>query len=415
MENKNKAPSAAKGNKTRGSSRKNEKKASSRPGMGPQVLRAAPAAQVTKASQKKSGQNRILKQEWVCGTTYVGNGTLGAAGNIYFRPRGLTTNVYRPVGTNGMSSVPISGSDAYVGDVAVADTCKHFARYRVRSIKLVLETKHSATSADGVIVVAPVRGMGDPNGGVLDTTTAGGNTDGFVESMDDFLKVAIYENGTRDLTPYIAGGSGARQNEFNVAAPGFAGSLLTTANHVYWEGAFPCSFVVGGACFTATLNGSDIHNVVIKREIELLDYIGSFAAVNPLAYYAGQIEHYQALLAAYVAELSRVDSVPVAPKVHQPTCRQLFDLRSRLNAAGLEIPTYAYCASGCPSCSQREAEVGQFNDNFPKTAVTCRQRYDLRVRLASLGLPVPRSVYCPDGCVSCAQREESLKPEKSVP
>jgi len=76
---------------------------------------------------------------------------------------------------------------------------------------------------------------------------------------------------TLDLTPFIAGGSGANQNEFNVQASN-VGLWGTSAD---FELNSPAGFAVGGSVATPSLYGTDLHMVVIEEVVDMLDFTGA--------------------------------------------------------------------------------------------------------------------------------------------
>ena len=223
------------------------------------------ARQRTKATKLTSGQNHVAVQRYVAGAVYVGNGTLGSAGQVFLMPSGLTGTTVYAQSSGNVPMVPVCGSDSYVGQPYIADTMKHFARYRVLKLKLKLEALRGSTANDGVIAFAGIRGMGDPmSGATSNSSGAGGASLSQLESLNGSRKIDIWEDGEMDLMPFVAGGSAAKQNEFDISMVGVTGSIILQANKPYWKGAFPCCIAVGGSVNPATLNGIATHNVVIE-------------------------------------------------------------------------------------------------------------------------------------------------------
>lgn len=292
---------------------------------------------------------------WVAGTTYVGNGTLGASDYVYFRPIGLTTTV--AVNAGLVAHIPIAGADAYVGATYVNGLTKPYARKIVHRAWVELEALHSATSNDCEVIIAPIAGAGNTVSTTLTTGTTAGSTIADLDSVQNHCKVACYEDGKVDLSRFIRGGSGAQQNEFNNSGNTAATSVLGAATDQ--NGIVPCCFAIGGINNTLALRGANMHNVRVYEEVSLIDFVGAAGAADVVAYLTNEIELHQQRLLAHFAFMEKSRLVkPVDDPRKTATCRQLFDLRKRLGAAGLPIPLEASCESGCPGCAQRMKALG---------------------------------------------------------
>jgi len=225
---------------------------------------------------------------WVAGYTFVGNGTNGAANAVLFQ---TATSTYLLRGyTAGSSSgqVPIVGADAQLGAAYVNDVEKHFARKVVKRMWIHVISLQPSTSNNMMAVIAPFRGGGGCEQAVFDVlATAGqvGNTVTNVTSMKGAFSVDSWQSKTVEITAFIAGGAGARQNEFDINSiqvPGaVAGSIVNpaAATGIDGDGDIPACFALAGNCTTAALQNTKVHQIVIEQEVDLLDYIGGMAQV----------------------------------------------------------------------------------------------------------------------------------------
>jgi hypothetical protein len=226
---------------------------------------------------------------WVAGYTYVGDGTNGAANSVLFED---ATSTHLLLGYSaGISSglCPILAADPNVGQAYIQDIEKHYARKRINRMWLRIESLQPSTSNNMMVVVAPRRGcpaVGGLNTGgvgdwrVLATAGATGNTVANVSSMKGAMSVDSWETKSLDITDFIAGGTGPKQNEFEL------GSLATSNATLVSQfqdllGVAPACFAIAGNSTTAGLQGTKVHQVVIEQECDYLDYIGGLAQENP--------------------------------------------------------------------------------------------------------------------------------------
>jgi len=92
-----------------------------------------------------------------------------------------------------------------------------------------------------------------------------------------------------NMTPYIAGGSGSRQNEFNINSPGLGEVVATSGTTAYLSALLPCAFVVSGHNSTSGLRGTQTHGVILSMNVDLLDFIGGTAELEPIGLYSSVV------------------------------------------------------------------------------------------------------------------------------
>jgi len=220
---------------------------------------------------------------WICGYTYAGlTATKGTSGSVYFR---TNTGSLAVITGQSNAQIPILSSNVDIGASFITDIKKHYSRQRVRSLKLTLVPLQPSTAVSAQVYVGPLRSYG-----TADTTflSAAGGTVGQsiqnVLSMSGSRNCASWETMSLDLTPYIAGGSGGRQNEFNIQASN-VGVWGTAAD---FELNSPAGFCIGGSVATASLYGTDLHMVVIEEIVDLLDFTGAVVMTAPEGFVADQ-------------------------------------------------------------------------------------------------------------------------------
>jgi hypothetical protein len=220
-------------------------------------------------------QHRIT---WVAGTVYIGNGTLGATNGVYQAAQNPV--LLYTAGTGGGFWLPFAPADADVGSTYGASIMKLYRRLRIRQAKVHLLTIQSSTTNNAVIGVAPCRGP--PGAAEFSSGTTGtpaAQTLQNLMSISGMKSIDSFENGTLDLTPYIAGGAGAQQNEFAVA-----NSIAQTSDEgqvLDPIGVIPCAFQIAGNSTVAALQGSVTHNIVCEMVCDLLDFVGAVPVIDP--------------------------------------------------------------------------------------------------------------------------------------
>lgn len=270
MQNNNNKP-AGSAKKVRGSSRKNENKKSLRQ-IQKNVPRSVGAA--VHEGNRPIGMKNLMAHElsFLAGYIYVGNGTLGATDGIYFQDVGKTkinqassnfTSLQMPF-TPCPCSIWGNTLPTYVSDVM-----KHYARYRVKRASLELISLQPATSNSMLVQISPVRGAGDSADALLTTGTVAGATLANTIGMTGSKSATSWQGLSVDMTKYIAGGSGAAQNEFSTDP----GNSLVTAGDLAKDRSIPAALVVSGQNNTTALRATQTHAIVYRFELDLLDFV----------------------------------------------------------------------------------------------------------------------------------------------
>lgn len=245
--------------------------------------RSRPAATVTDGA-KRVGMKDLIAHEvsWVCGSVYVGNGSVGTNDNIFFLAN-ASSGAGQLVTGSETGQVPILGSDETIGASYVRDIEKYFSRKVIRKLGLRLISLDPSTANSMMVMVAPVRGCGAAADTVL-SSAAGATAPTLtnVLAMQGAKSFSSYESGYLDLTKYIAGGFGPKQNEFNINADGLGPTSWGIGN-MDLTGLSPCGFVVTGRNSTAGLRGGNTHYVVVEAVVDFLDFLGGMPNNNPTA------------------------------------------------------------------------------------------------------------------------------------
>jgi len=209
---------------------------------------------------------------WVCGGVYIGNNTLGANDGVYFVDSTKTyTNPY---------PTAVLGADALIGASYVVSIEKLYRRKRYRRVRIQFLAVQSSTTNNMTLTVAPVRGppgFGETGSGQAGTVAP--ITQAAAMSLTGAKTVDSFEDANLDLTPFIAGGSGALQNEFAIASSVNAASILVTPANLL--GVSPAAFVVAGNSTVTALRGTLTHQVVIETVVDYLDFVGGVQPPNP--------------------------------------------------------------------------------------------------------------------------------------
>jgi hypothetical protein len=184
--------------------------------------------------------------------------------------------MYNDKARTASSIVPILPGDTFlpVGQSYVQDVIKHFARRRYKSINVCLDSLNPATSNDMVVNFGPYRSGNFKVTANSDTTAALPQT--AVMGMKDHLQLASWQSARINMNQYIAGGSGARQDEFNIES--IPSTELNEPNSV--SQLAPCGFAISGSNGTTALRGTVVHAVIITVVFELLDFVSSLGNLN---------------------------------------------------------------------------------------------------------------------------------------
>lgn len=255
----------------------------------PKVRNPAPRQQsgqvgmVQRSRVTKTGMSDIrkLRVSWLAAYIFVSDGTIGAAGSVFLQSASKNWLV---CGSSGASSgwAPISSTDGDFGQPYVDDILKHFSRKVIRKMWCHIDSLDPSTSNSMVTVLGFARGPAGAAQGLPGNAGASfpANSIGNVASCKGSITLNSWEHASVDISEFIAGGSGANQNEFNnQGAPG-TGKIWTTnvtPTTVDLDGFVPASMCAAGQCSTVGLQGKSVHQIVIEQEIDCLDYLGGMS------------------------------------------------------------------------------------------------------------------------------------------
>jgi hypothetical protein len=212
---------------------------------------------------------------WIAGGVLVGDGTLGNANGVYFLDVAGTKVAQAGVdGDNNplASLIPICGPDGTYGASYVKAIFQLYRRVRYRAIRVSFVPLQSSTANNMTLSAAPIRGPPEYEEVVsLSTGANDTQTQASVMSMSGSQTRDSFEQLDLDLTPYIAGGSGPKQNEFSNG--GEDGKIADDSAGAI--GRVPACFVVSGNSTLAALQGTVTHYVVVETIVDLYDFTGA--------------------------------------------------------------------------------------------------------------------------------------------
>jgi len=212
---------------------------------------------------------------YLTGYVYVGNGTLGATDSVYFVD---PTKTYTVTADSYGANVPIAPSDPYVGASYVKDVMKHYARVVIRKQTIAFLSLNPSTTNSMVVVAAAFRGAG--NIGTITTDTTASATYTNIVSATGAKQFASWESGVMDATWAIAGGGGAQQNDFQIAAP--IGLNTVNGSTEAYQGCISSTFQVSGNNSSTGLRGTVTHAVIVQLVVDLVDYVGGQIDIVPV-------------------------------------------------------------------------------------------------------------------------------------
>jgi len=226
------------------------------------------------------------RQSWLAGYIFVGNGTNGAANSVIFQTASKTYLVSGKAVANAVSTglVPIAPSDADVGQSYLSDISKHFARKIIKKLFIHVMSLQPSTSNNMMCVIAPFKGGSAAYNTYpipLATAAETGNTVNNVSSMRGVVTVDSWETKSIDITGYIGGGSGARQNEFDISALNSA-LFANSPSGIEGLGSIPAMFAIAGNSTTTALQNTQTHQIIIEEVVDYVDYVGGMSSYHPL-------------------------------------------------------------------------------------------------------------------------------------
>lgn len=238
----------------------------------------------------KPGVSNLMKirLSWVTGFTYVGNGVSGSANAVYFLTQDSVW-ITRGFAANSSGLTPIASADTNLGQTYAADIEKHFQRKVIHRMWIHVDSLQPSTANNMMAILSISRGPGGMAYSIpitAATAAISANTVGNVASMTGAFTVDSWESKTCEISQFIAGGSGSRQNEFEISGSPGANAIPNIYNTsatppvIDGDGLIPACFAVAGNSTTATLAGTKVHQITIEQEVSLLDYIGGMSISN---------------------------------------------------------------------------------------------------------------------------------------
>lgn len=228
---------------------------------------------------------------WIAGTSWVGNGTDGTTNSVYFATASKTYLI-GGFGSGSSGAAPVLGADTDVGATYVKDIEKHYQRKVIRKAWINVDSLQPSTSNNMMLVVAPSRGGGQGQTSLpitFATSAVTANSVAGVSSMNGAFCVDSWQSKRVDVTKFIAGGSGAKQNEFEIGNnlgagygyPFYSGGSDNPTDMVC-QGVVPFCFSVAGNNTTSALQGTSVHQISITLLVDYLDYIGNNAQTDAI-------------------------------------------------------------------------------------------------------------------------------------
>jgi len=221
---------------------------------------------------------------WIAGYVFVGDGTNGATDSVLFKSASGTYIFGDSATTRG--SVPVLAADSHVGATYVSDVEKHFARKRILSQKLTVASLQPATSNNMMVVIAASRAQGLAEQSYCYPLASVKTQQPFtnVMSMDSAMTVDAWETKSMDISRFIGGGSGARQNEFEIANSALASSVFNSGSYPAQDldGLVPTCLTLSGNSTTTALRGTNTHAIIVTQTVDYIDFVGGSNAPYPV-------------------------------------------------------------------------------------------------------------------------------------
>jgi hypothetical protein len=202
------------------------------------------------------------------------NTKTGSAGTISFIP---ASNVQAANPGNGFSiygMAPILPGDIDYGLAPVGQIIGSFERIRYKRIQLTIHPMRGSTSDDGVFIVAPLRGGYYTY--TIGTSATSSTTYATLLDLQEAKSQPLWQQASIDLTPYIAGGSGSKENEFftSFGTKSAASNAVTTV--------IPTAFVVAGVTNinASTSSYNYISSCRVTCSMDLLDWTAQAFGTN---------------------------------------------------------------------------------------------------------------------------------------
>jgi len=236
----------------------------------------APSARMGRTVQ--TGMSDVMGHtiSWLAGYVYVGNGTLGATDSVYLVDPSVTYTVTMN-GFTGGYGLPVYESDSIFGASYALDVVKHYARIRRRRVTAHVRSLQPATDNNMEVIVAPTRGPSYVGSSTTGTSAAQSYTN--VISTRGVKGAPCWGDVDLDLTSFIAGGSGSRQDEFDTNLGADIQTCISGASYEL-RGVLPCCLTASGKSSGTALRGTTTHAVFIEEVVDLLDWLGGTGVSN---------------------------------------------------------------------------------------------------------------------------------------
>jgi hypothetical protein len=235
-----------------------------------------PVAQFSKRIPKVGLRDmRDLDISWLAGYTLVGNGTLGATDGVYFTDS--TAAYIAPTNSSG-DAIPVAPGDAVLGATYIKDILKHFQRMTIKSVELNVLSINPSTSNSMTAAIMPAAGAGTITQSLTNSSSSAGPSFTNVIGSEGAILVASWESARLDLTKYIRGGSGPKQNDFQLGYEG-SGSIGTQTQ--YLQGVTPCGYIISGINSTTALRATKVHALILTMKVDLFDFVAGETSQLP--------------------------------------------------------------------------------------------------------------------------------------
>jgi len=217
--------------------------------------------------------NLRCRLAYVAGAAYVGNGTLGATDGVYF--------LVPAANAWASGYVPIAPADATWGRTYINDIVKHYTRRIYHRIVIHYVPFGGGASSTSALTIgfAPLMGGSGAAVGYLSTNANPPFVVADCLGTSGGMAKPSWEGWSYDLTRYIRGGSGPKQNEFSSVT---AANLSSSTAAAELREIIPCNFAfAGNSPAIASYRGTSIGLVYVTLDVELLDFAQQAWAFTP--------------------------------------------------------------------------------------------------------------------------------------
>jgi len=237
------------------------------------VTRPAAVGYLTSGPRGKASDIKDFTFNYIWGGTVVGDSAhTGAGGFINFVPAYAlgTTNA---ICTSGVC--PVAPGDTAWGLPGFGQIMVQFTRIVFKRLMLEVIPVRGSSTDTGLMCIAPVRGF---NYSVTwGTSSSMSIAESTVIDMSGSKMFPMWEGAKLDLTPYIAGGSGAKENEFPTL--GFLNNSNSQTNEISDWLSIPCGIILGGQ--TQITSNFQTHIFRMHATVDLLDWTANPFVNNP--------------------------------------------------------------------------------------------------------------------------------------